>query len=177
MGIDHLQLSPGLIAALYTESLVDLEDQAPGKKHVRSGSSENAPATAYPYLGRNLRSIIFLTNEPGHDFIPEEKLKFLRKILNACQCSLDDIALINTARSSVSLYELKNQFSPQIIFLWGAVPSLTAETGELPDMAASLVDGITIVPVMQANSMNSENKEGLEIKQRLWACLKKLFSL
>jgi hypothetical protein len=177
MGIDHLQLSPGLVAALYTESLVVLEDHAPGKKEFKTSSSADTPAAAYPYLGKNLRSIIFLTNEPGHDFIQEEKLKFLSKILDACKCSLDDIALINTAPNSASLYELKNQFRPRIIFLWGPVPSVTAEVGELPDMKASLVDGVIIVPVMHANSMNSENKQALELKQRLWACLKKLFSL
>jgi hypothetical protein len=173
MGIDHLELSSELIAALYPETLVIGNDPQAVKK---TGKNPSAVGK-YPFLGRNLRSICFLVNYPHVEFIPEEQLAFLLKILTACKCSLDDIALINTANSPVQLDELKSWFGPKMIFLWGAIPALTGLTRELQDMTVSLQDGISVVLVSQVNTMTSDSKEGLELKQRLWTCLKNLFNL
>ena len=177
MGIDNIQLSPELIAALYPETLVAANDLVAAGIFKKTALPEKSPVSPYPYLGKNLRSIIFLVDYPDQEFIPEHQLAFLRKILAACKCSLDDIALVNTSSCQVQLNELIIQFHPRIIFLWGVVPAITTRFQGLQDLTVSYIDGISIVPVLQVNIMNSDNEKGLELKQRLWACLKKLFNL
>jgi hypothetical protein len=156
MGIDNLQLSPALIAALYPETLVAGNDL---------------------FLGKNMRSVSFLVYQPDLDFLSEEQLIFLRKILSACKYSLDDIALVNTARVNLSFDDLKKLLQPRIIFLWGIPPESIGLSAELPDFSVSLVDGISIVPVHDPVLMSGDDQAGHELKQRLWACLKKLFTL
>lgn len=162
MGIDHLQLSPELIAVLYPETLVDGNDP---------------DLVRYPFMGENSRSICFLVNNPDEEFMPEEQLAFLNRILSACKCSLKDIALVNTARTPVHFDNLKKQFRPRIIFLWGTGSSVAGLNNEFRDMTISAIGDISIVPVLQAGIMHNDNKDGIESKQRLWVCLKKLFSL
>ena len=158
MGINHVRLSAELIAVLYPETLVVEE-------------------SVYPYLGKNLNSISFLVNYPDDEFIPEDQLAFLQKILIACKLNLEDIALINTNRTHVELQVLKNIFHPRIIFLWGAVPALAGLNQHLPDMSISTWENIRILPVMQAVLMSRDNPAGLELKRKLWISLKKLFNL
>ena len=177
MGIDDIQLSPELIAALYPETLVSVNDLVAAGIIVKTALPEKSPVTLYPYLGKNLRSIIFLVDYPDQEFIPENQLAFLRKILAACKCSLDDIALVNTSTCQVQLNELITQLHPRFIFLWGVVPAMTTRFQGLQDLTVSDIDGISIVPVLKANIMNTDNEKGPELKQQLWACLKKLFNL
>jgi hypothetical protein len=156
MGIDHILLSPELLASLYPHSLV---------------------ADAEPFLGRNLSHISFLCENPDKDFLPEEQLVFLHKMLSACKYSMDDIVLINIARSSVSLDGLKKQFQPDIIFLWGVSPESIGITTRIQEFSVFPVDGISIIRVPTPNLMTGIDPAAQALKQQLWTCLKKLFSL
>ena len=159
MGINNLQLTPELITALYPETLV-------------AGNG-----TAYTFLGNNRRSVCFLVEDPGHDFLSEEQLQFLTRILSACKYSLDDIALVNAAHLPVRFNDLKKQLQPRIVFLWGIRPASIGLDRELPDFNISPVAGVSVIPVPNPDLMSGNNPSGLELKHRLWACLKKLFSL
>lgn len=177
MGINNFKLSPELIASLYPESLVDENDPAPIKTAAKPGKPVALPKTGYPYLGKNLRSVCFLTSYPEGDFLPGEQLVFLQKMLAACKYSLDDIALVNIAGISFDLAELRIQFQPRIIFLWGIPQESVVLQPGLPDFSVSMVDGISVIPVSSPELMTGNSPQGGEFKQRLWTCLKKLFSL
>ena len=177
MGINDFSLSDEIIAALYPESLVLEITAAAGRKIPARTSTPVSGIAPYPFLGQNSRSICFLVHYPDSEFIPGEQLIFLLKMLAACKCSLDDISLVNTAKTEVKLDELKRQFHPGIIFLWGVIPGWADIIKEFPDMSMSLMDGITIVPVSQAEQMSRDNAEAVELKRQLWVSLKKLFSL
>lgn len=175
MGINHLRLSPELIAALYPESLVAGNDTAPVKKDGKTITP--VQVAAYPFLGGNLRSICFLGHYPGGEFLPEKQLVFLKKMLGACKYSLDDIALVNTAHSPFDFAELRIQLQPRVIFLWGISAISIGLKQDLPDFIISQLDGISVIPVISPDLMSGDGGEGTELKQRLWACLKKLFTL
>jgi hypothetical protein len=177
MGINDLKLSPELIAGLYPECLVAGNDPVPVKIATKPGKPVAVPTTLYPHLGKNLRSVCFLTFYPEGDFLPGKQLAFLEKMLAACKYSLDDIALINAANISFDLAELRIQLQPRIIFLWGIPPESVLLKPGLPDFSISLVDGISVIPVSSPELMTGNSPQGVEFKQRLWACLKKLFSL
>jgi hypothetical protein len=157
MGINDLRLSPELMAALYPETLVE--------------------SNMLPFLGKNLRSICFIVDCPEQDFLPEDQLMFLRKILSACKCSLDDIALVNAGRLLLHLDDLKKQLQPRILFLWGIRPESIGLEPDLPEFTISTVDDISVIPVLSPGLMSADSPEGVALKQRLWTCLKKLFNL
>ena len=177
MGINHLQLSPELITALYPEALVNVTTWDTGKKPSEPKRSEQAKKPGYPFLGKNLQSICFLVSCPDDEFMPEEQLAFLQRILAACKCSLDDIALINTKQHPIEMETLKKQLHPRILFLWGARPAVIGIGQQFPDLAISTWEEMNIVPVLQAGLMIRDNPEGIELKRRLWIILKKLFNL
>jgi hypothetical protein len=109
--------------------------------------------------------------------MPAEQLNFLEKIIKACKFTLEDIAIINTSTNSVEIAELRKQLGPKFIFLWGAVPAVIGKFNDFPDMEISDFDGISVLPIMMADAMIRENKEGPELKQKLWVQLKKIFKL
>jgi hypothetical protein len=177
MGINDLQLSPELIAALYPETLVTERNPMPVSSPARPGETRPVKTTIYSFLGMNLRSICVLVSYPNDEFIPGDQLVFLQKILEACKCSMDDIALINTHRQPLDMEKLKNQFSPQVIFLWGSLRDIPGLQNPLPDMAVTLWENIIVLPVAQADLMSRNGPEGQELKRILWTSLKKIFNL
>ncbi len=156
MGINHIRLTTELIANLYPEALLVEND---------------------PFWGENRRSISFLVHNPDHDLLPEEQLVFLNKMLSACKLDMKDIVLLNIARLKLSFEELKAQFHPRIIFLWGVRPAYFSLDSALPDFNVTVHDGISIIPVLSPELMSIEGPAGHELKSRLWICLKKLFNL
>jgi hypothetical protein len=177
MGIDNIQLSPSLIALLYPEILVDTTEEVTGHPPKQVGINPLDPVTIYPFLGGNLRFISFLVGYPDQDFIPDEQLFFLRRMLGACKLSLEDVAIVNTSRTPVRLDILKKQLQPHTIFLWGVPPvSLGVHTGG-PEFVITEIDGISVIPVRSPDMMSAESAAGIELKKRLWICLQKLFTL
>jgi hypothetical protein len=156
MGIDQIRLSAELIKTLYPETLVG--------------------GNAF-FLGKNLKRIIFLVYCPEFDFLPEGQIVFLNKLLSACKLSLDDIAVINTAHIPITLDDLRQQLQPTTIFLWGVRPGLLSLSTDLPDFAISTIDGISVIQVPTPDILIGNDSAGQDLKQRLWTCLKKLFSL
>ncbi len=177
MGINHLRLSSELIAALYPDSLVAGNEPISAKENVMTPKLVADKTPVYPFLGENNRSICFLANYPAEDFLPAEQLGFLKKMLTPCKLSLNDIALLNIAHVTFDLAELRMQLHPQIIFLWGIPPVSVGLKSTLPDFSISVLDGISVVPVLSPDLMSGNLPEGTEFKQRLWICLKKLFTL
>jgi len=176
MGIDDLQLTPGLIGLLYPENLVSTDTplhaaQAP------PALTKKTTVSAYPFLGKNKKAVCFLGHYPETDFIPDPELAFLKRILAACKLTLDDIALVNTARTSVILEEIKQQLRPDMVFLWGGIPPGITEFTGMRDLTEKTIGGIRILPVLQTGAMSRENEEGKELKKKLWVELKKIFGL
>jgi hypothetical protein len=177
MGINHLRLSSELIAALYPESLVEENGASTVNENVRSSKPVADKTPVYHFLGENNRSICFLANYREGDFLPEDQLEFLKKMLTACKLSFNDIALLNIAHTSFDLADLRLQLHPHIIFLWGIPPESVGLKSGLPDFSVTVFDGISVIPVSGLDLMSGNRPEGTEFKQRLWICLKKLFTL
>jgi hypothetical protein len=177
MGINDLTLSPALVASLYPETLIVTKELSGDLDIAQTGLTRDPGKTDYPFLGKSRQPFCFLVSHPESEFIPENQLAFLQKILTACKYSLDDIAIINTGRRQVEINKLIKQFDPRIIFLWGTDLDVTGINQELPDMAITTWQNISIVPVEKTGMMLNDNPEGIALKRDLWICLKKLFNL
>ena len=156
MGINDLQLSAEMIAVLYPENLVAMGDPAPAGNTTGPEQLQALKTERYSFSGKNLRSICVLVSTPDGGVMPEEKLVFLQKILEACKCGMDDIALINTYRQPLDLERLKSQFSPRVIFLWGVVPEITGLQNPIPDMSPILCENIIVLTVAHADLMTEK---------------------
>jgi hypothetical protein len=175
MGINHIQLSRELIAMLYPESLVSENDTEPAG--LKFKSPDVAPQPVYDFMGKHQRSVCFLVDFPGQEYMPQDQLQFLNRILDACKYSLDDIALVNAARAPVLFADLEKQLKPRILFLWGIRPESIGLDGNLPEFSISMVENISVIPINKPELMTQNSPEGLKGKQLLWICLKKLFNL
>jgi hypothetical protein len=177
MGINEIKLTPELITELYPETLVTTIDQTPAGEYFKSRNNQPAKSLVKNFLGKNLRSICILVYSPNDEFMPEEQRLFLQKILAACKYSLDDTAIINTSRYPVTMENLKEQFHPGIIFLWGSLPSFTGLPKQLTDLTAVTWENIILLHIAQAELMSSDIPEAQGPKRLLWNTLQKIFNL
>src|SRR5690349_5354955 len=100
---DKIRLPDFIIAELYKDSLVALEDAQtvepppqplPVVQLVETPGAENK----IRYLGSNKKHVTIIVDVQETAFLPEDDLAFLTNILKACQLSLGDIAVVNLAR-------------------------------------------------------------------------------
>jgi hypothetical protein len=157
MGINDLQFSSSQLAALYPDTLI-------------GGST-------YPFLGENRRSICVLVNCEKEEFLPAGELSFLSKILAACQCSLEDIALINTRNNPAEINRLRAELDPELIILWGKNQNLEGLPPDLQEMTPATWERIKILRVSDIELMTGDDPQGILLKKNLWIALKNIFNL
>jgi hypothetical protein len=177
MGINEIKLTPELIAGWYPETLVTKIDQIPTSEIVKSRNGQRAKTLVGTFLGKNLRSISVLVESREDEFMPEEQRVFLQKILGACKCSLDDVAIINTYIHPITIENLKLQFHPDIIFLWGSMPAFTGLPKHLPDLTVVTWENTKLLYIAQAEFMSRDSPEAQALKRLLWNALQKIFNL
>lgn len=78
------------------------------------------PAIAFNYLGKNRKQFLIITHYPQHEFIAEEHLTALQNILKRKEYDVDDVAILNLAKTTVmALDELTTYFNPQKLLILG----------------------------------------------------------
>lgn len=157
MGINDLQFSPSQLAALYPDSLIG--------------------EPAYPFLGENRRSICVLVYSEKEEFLPETQLTFLSRMLTACRCSMEDIALINTKRYPIEINRLRQQLDPQIIIFFGKNQVVEGIPADHPEMSPTAWENIKIIRVSEVELISGDDPKGIPLKKDLWVALKNIFSL
>ncbi len=79
---------------------------------------ETRPAT-FHYLGSNKKNFLILADYPEHEYMPAEHLKALESTLARIGYGLEDVAIVNSAKQSADLQQLKAQFEPGILLILG----------------------------------------------------------
>lgn len=79
----------------------------------------------FKYLGENNKYILIIVKEPGFDFLKQEDLGFLLKILAAKKLELKDVAIINIENhNSLNFINLKAFFACNKIITFGINPQI-----------------------------------------------------
>ena len=166
MSLDNIQLPDTILQGLYGKCLYDLDSH----KSVLS----DIPASEISFLGNNQKKITILVDSEAAIYLPDDELNFLLGILTACKLSMADIALVNTAKNPGLVYsELSEQLKAEKVFLFG----LNAATIELPlQFPHYQVQQFNNQVYLSSVSL-SEMQANKEEKMKLWACLKKIFSI
>ena len=170
MSMDDIRLKPLTIASLYKNSLVELEQNStPGLKK---------PAEPfYKFLGDNRKHILLVTNEKEFAYLSDPQMTFLTRMLDACKLNIGDTAIVNHAQKQALQNELKEQFQPQVMILFGVKPVSIELPVQFPEFRIQSFDGCRYLSAPALASLLQENEEGKLLKSKLWICLKDLFNV
>jgi hypothetical protein len=166
MSLDNILLPDMVLQGLYSKSLYDLE--------TNKSVIDDMQAGGISFLGSNQKHITILVNSDAATYLPDDELNFLLGILTACKLSMADIALVNLYKNADLTYSiLAEQLKAEKIFLFG----LNAATIELPlQFPHYQVQQFNNQVYLSSVSL-TEMQANKEEKMKLWACLKKIFSI
>ena len=166
MSLDNIQLTDTILQGLYSKCLYDLDSH----KSVLS----DIPASGISFLGNNKKKIAILLNSETAIYLPDDELNFLLGILTACKLSMADIALVNIAKNPDLVYSvLSQQLKVEKVFLFGLNPATIELPLQFPHYQVQQFNNQVYLSSVSLSEMHTNKEE----KMKLWACLKKIFSI
>ena len=181
MSLDDIKLSPFLVKKLYEKTLVvsSFANNKNTEKEEIEIDKTTTPKTLVKeeliqYLGKNNKYILIIVNEKDHKFLGDDDLCFLMNILNACNITMADAALVNAHDDKNVIYEnLLKIFEPSIILFIGTEPQALGFPVQIPmyQVQAYNKQQYLCAPSLQKLSADKEEKK------QLWLALKKIFSI
>ncbi len=167
MGIDNIQLPISLYQSLFKKNLVDLQTK------ITRDESHKKDA-GIDFLGGNEKKIAFVVNNEEHKFLNDNELKFLSGLINACNITMGDIAIINFARHKDLKYnDLISRLALHKVLCF--------------DVSAADIDLPFAIPYFQIQVFQEiqyifcpaleQLQEDVDSKKQLWASLQKIFKI
>ncbi len=185
MSLDDIKLSPFLVKKLYEKTMIDSSFAQTNKllkgpvESVDKDTLNNEPISkvqndSIKYLGKNAKHILVIVNEPAHTFLGDDELSFLMNILNACNISMADAALVNISNDeSINYEKLSSQFLPEVILFLGTAPQLLGFPVQIPLYQVQQYNKQQYLCAPSLQMLSTDKEE----KKQLWLCLKKIFSI
>ncbi|HTE00352.1 MAG TPA: hypothetical protein VK668_13760 [Mucilaginibacter sp.] len=128
------------------------------------------PQVNFNYLGANKKNLLLLVNYAGYEFMQDTHLTALENVLTRMGYTRDDVAILNMAKFTGTLYEqITAYFEPQKLILLGAasLPSgLDKPAFNLPEKRENL----TILYTFSFDEMMTNNDH----KKAFWEQMKTL---
>lgn len=164
MSLDNIHLGTFLVQNLYKHSIVELDTIE---------RIDKVDTAAISFLGRNEKRILIIVKEPDHAFLPDAHLNLLTGILTACQLSLGDVALVNTAKNKHAEFAtLMEDFSPVLVILFGVEPAELSFPLHFPHFQLQQYNNQTYLAAPDLGTLsNNENGQ----KKIFWSCLQQHF--
>lgn len=186
---DKEKLPDFVLAGLYPDSLVLIggektaETQSADKGRELPIASNNIVIGGNPildkkfWLGDNKQQIVLLVNDANNVYVSDGHLDFLGKILSACQFNLSDVAVVNIARTPLSLQDLDNKLSPKYVIFFGCKQSQIGEKDDLKPYMPDRRNGCTYLSASSLTKMTDGSNDAKQEKQRFWISLKQVFGI
>lgn len=172
MSINNLELSPETVRILYRSSLVaNTEALTPAEELPANEKEKNIEIKK---LGKNKKKIVFVVNNPKNTFADDEEMTLITNLLNACDLSLDDIALINYDKNKdATNRHINESFRPKIEIVFGVSCAQLQLPFNVPYFQTYEFDNCTYLfnPPLREFLSNST------LKRNLWQCLKTIFAV
>ncbi len=174
-----IQLPPFVLADLYKESLVIVDDVLTShenidetKPHQSIVETEPQPAS---FLGQNGKGIAVLVNDKQHRFTDVESLQLLTNMLGALHMTMDDIALINTDKTKTDYKQMQSALQTRICLMFDVSTQSIGLPFQMPDYKVQTFDNCRFLCSASLQKMRGSGKEAKLEKTKLWMCLKSLF--
>ncbi len=168
MSLDNIQLPAMVIAGLFKNSIVDLDN---GETTVTTAA---VPEKEVVFLGGNNRKITIIVWDESAIYLAEESLTFLMGILSACKLTMEDVALVNAAKNTALSYQnLHTQLQAENLLLFGVTPQQLELPLAFPQYQIQKYNGQSYLAAPPLTQLAQDKAE----KTKLWNCLKQLFSI
>ncbi|WP_447640169.1 MULTISPECIES: hypothetical protein [Chitinophagaceae] len=129
------------------------------------------------WLGDNAQKITLLVHDPDNIYISDHNLDFLGKILAACQFNLADVAVVNIARTPISLEDIHARLSPKYLIFFNCKQSHIGAKDDLKLYQPDRKGGCTFLLASSLTKMNDGSADAKQEKQRFWISLKQVFGI
>ena len=170
MSLNDMQLPKALLVDFYQYNLIN---ETGGVAAVASQAGGSGTLT---FLGKNLSNTTLLVRYENDVYLPEPQLQFLTNILAACRLNLGDVAIVNTAKHTVTPDILNDQLNPDCIIGFG----VDAQAAGFPEEALFKIthlNGKQLLWAPAAELLNGGGQESKALKSKLWLCLKTMFNV
>lgn len=127
------------------------------------------------YLGDNRKKIAVLVSDATSKFIKDDELNLLTKILNACNLTLVDIAIINVYEKNIFFDEIIMQLKAEYLLLPGVDPADIRLPFSIPIFQVQQFSNCRILCAPPLRILLADSKENVALKRQLWTSLQKLF--
>ncbi len=173
MGLNDIEIPPAFLAELYSSALIidekinaALIPSFPGKEEKKGTQTRRS-------LGENRKNILIVVRHPDYPVLPDDDLKFLTDILNACKLSLAEVVITNTGQSPAVFNDLKKEFNPVSVILFG----VTLEELDIPLRFPEFqVQSYTDQQFLTSPPLSAIKDDKL-LKSKLWVSLRKMFNI
>jgi hypothetical protein len=166
MSLDNIQLPAIVLQDLFTNALVDLNEQKDQPASFAAGTLS--------FLGENKKKISIIVDHAQVIYLPDDELNFLIGILSACKLGMADVALLNCAKNpSLTYRDIAEQLSVEKILLFGVTPSALALPLQFPHYQIQKYNDQVYLSSPPLKIL-ADNKEE---KIKLWGCLKQVFAI
>jgi hypothetical protein len=184
MALNDIRLNSTLLAEIYKDFLVEIEDQSFVNLVQSSKSQTQIPedisttktsSIGLKHLGEFKKRILLVVRYPGIVYLPDEPLNFLTSILNACKLSLADVAIVNIANlPSIQYNDLREKYNRAVIVvLFGPTPSELEMPVNFPEFQIQPFNNCTFLYAPVLEKLEADNV----LKSKLWVCLRRIFDL
>ena len=170
MSLQDLQLPAALLAELYSTCLIE-----PGVGHATKNETAKVDKQATLSLGGNAKRISIFVADSSHVFINDEELAWLQKMLQACNLTLGDVAIVNIHSQKISITGVRKELSPARVLLLGPTPSDLELPFNFPQFKMQEHDRCIYLAAPSVHTLNQENKDAKVLKSKLWVSLQKFF--
>ncbi len=166
MSIDNIQLPISLFQSLFKKNLVDLT--------VKSGTTATQTGTRIDFLGGNEKNIAFVVHNEHHKFLSDTELKFLSGLINACNVTMADIAVVNFAHNKdVNYKDLLSQLACKKVLSFGVSAANIDLPFTIPDFQVQVFHEIQYIFCPGLELL----QEDIDSKKQLWGSLQKIFKI
>lgn len=189
-----------MLAGLYSQSLVVLADEAIKPAAIKYDHGVLAevdpaiPIMAEPAplivpeekidatlkisrLGNFEKQVLVFVTDNISLHLADPELELLSKMLQAVKLSLADIALINTAKQSISWNEVINDMPAKAVILFGVEPSSIGIPMRLPHFRVHRWNDASFVHSPSLADINAPSPDQTKWKKDLWKALQEVFIL
>ena len=115
---------------------------------------------------------VVILYESAQTELPDTERGMLDKMMQACKCKQEEVLYINLNGKNTSLGDLINQYSPELVLVFGKV-SVSRNMQEMKKNIPHVISNVKVVPAESLDKLVASTDE----KQRLWAILQKVLNL
>lgn len=172
-------LPASAVAELYKHSLVILDKEVIFDKADKENDATNASKNVVNkihFLGGFKKKIAILIEEHFHPHISDNDLNFIVNVLNACQLTLEDVAIVNII-SNQCIKQLFEIMPVDILLLFGVHTSLLGISLNLQDFEIDSFNNCRILKLPAIEKFQGNNQEIKLFKRQLWDKLQYIFSI